>query len=113
MRCQRERLRDPPELTAAEACLRRSAPARVVANAIFGSKPYRGDAVSMMVCDCMPSSVHVPNARKMPLFASRAVSRRVSGLRIGFNSVTRTLHRVCRLRVVESASVITYAGDRL
>jgi hypothetical protein len=75
---QRARLRDPPELTAAETCLRRSAPARVVANAIFGSKPYRGDAVSMMVCDCMPSSVYLPGARDAAV-ASHAVLRRFSG----------------------------------
>lgn len=108
-RCQRERLRDPPELTAAKTCLRRSAPARVVANAIFGSKPYRGDAVSMMVCDCMPSSVSLPDVRDAPVRFARSGAT-LQWLRIGLHSVARTVHRVCRLRIAESASVVTWAG---
>ena len=108
IRCRRDRLRHPPELTAAKASRRRSAPARVVANAILGSKPYRGEAVSMMVCDCMPSSISLPDAA-MPLRLA-PVLRRLSGCGQVSTSVAKTFQRVCRLRVAESASVVTHAG---
>ena len=44
----------------------------------------------------------------MPLFAS-AVFRRLCGCGLFSTSVARTIHRVCRLRVFESASVVTHA----
>jgi hypothetical protein len=49
----------------------------------------------------------------MPLFASHAGFRRLSGCGLIPTSVARTFHRVCRLRVVESASVVTLPDGQL